>query len=42
MNRTSKIAAAVIRWTLALLCIVGGSGASAWMLLDADDGEDER
>ena len=42
MNRTSKIAAEVIRWTLALLCALGGCGASAWVLLDAEDGEDDR
>jgi hypothetical protein len=39
MNKTTKIAAALLQLALALLAMLGGSGATAWMFLD-DDGED--
>ena len=39
MNKTAKIAAAVLQLALALLAALGGSAATAWMFLD-DDGED--
>jgi len=39
MKTTKRIAALVIRLALPLLCLLGGSGATAWMFLD-DDGED--
>ena len=40
MQTTLKIAAAVIRLALALLCLWGGQGGAAWLFL-ADDGENE-
>ncbi len=39
MNRTAKIAAALVRSVLALLAALGGSAALAWLFID-DDGED--
>ena len=39
MKTTKRIAGLVIRLTLALLCMVGGSGATAWMFLDGEDDE---
>ena len=39
VKTTKRIAGLVIRLTLALLCVVGGSGATAWMFLDGEDDE---
>ena len=39
MDRIKWIAAAAVRLTLALLCMVGGSGATAWMFLDGEGDE---